>query len=227
MRKAHVAVVFMALLLVTLSAFTVANADYTPAQARQSWTFSASQLNDGTISFYFKSVSGGDYDLKINFNDAVFNSTNYGYADLYYNNGSYGDTFARLAWGGSDATFPYHWTEDSVQLFGGSTYNSTQNPISDVTPEFVYKWRGMERQFNYWNENENTTTTVTTFPIMQEVANFSHCNINMKWALTSGSMTLTLVPAVNTTNIVEILMIGAVLTVVMGSLGAVAKKKYA
>lgn len=220
MRKAQLFVALLLTLLATLPLTVMA--DYTPAQARQEWTFTASQMNAGNINFYFRPVTGGNYKVYVNFEDATVNATTTGggYLEIKYNNGT--TPVTRMAWGVADTTIPYYWSDSSGYVFEGN-YNGT---YAGTPYDFIYEFRGMERYLSYYDEATNTTIKTDNLVVSDEIANMSSATMSCKWLLTAGTITVKLIPSVDTAGIVDIMVIGAVLTIVVGSFGAIGYKKY-
>jgi hypothetical protein len=223
MKKAKALSTLCLVALLSTLLIAVVNADFTPSQAQTTWTFSYSQLNADAITFYFTPATSGYYKLSVDFSEnAVFNATTTGggFIDLFHDNGT-GSLFSRMAFGVTDANLPYFWYDATVPLFEGSTYNGT----IDGNPDFTYWFDGMERKLIYYDEAEESTVTTSNLGTITEVGNFSKATVNMVWLLTAGSVEFKLAPAVNATGVMDVLMVGVVLTVVFGSLGAIGYKK--
>jgi hypothetical protein len=196
--------------------------EYTPSQARSTWTFSQSQLYGQVIGLYFTPIVGNSWVFKVRFNSVTWNSTNSGYVRLLKDNAST-TPFAQMLW--NDALITYGYYESGATIFTGLQGYSNKTHIGTTAYDVEYYNVNGEYYAKYYADPMDDAKTETTHVISSTWANASHMTVDMQYTLTAGSVTFTLIPVVNMASIYEYLMIGVVLSIVFGSMGAVAYKK--
>jgi len=186
---------------VLMSAVTMtakgADVTYTSAQARSSWTFTASQLNAGVIFLHFTPVKTGSFDLSIRLNSPTFNATTTGggYIDIYYNNET--GTGSRLAIHNGNNPLTYYWGVYGTTVFDGTLLGYQHNNTKyNNAYDIVAHYKNDEATMTYFSDAGGNTRETTPFTIVTSNPNASYSAVNFVWLLTAGSITLTLTPKI-------------------------------
>lgn len=217
--KTFFLIVFVATLLI-LPTITIASAEswtFDETQSRQTWTFTASQVNNGG-EFFFKNVTGGYAKLSVTTHNAVFNSTNFFYLNIYNNDGSYGSPTQNWAF---QATGIKYWTLEGAETVTGAII-ANQNYNNGV--DYQFYMHGQERYFTYFDATNESVTTAK-FIVSPEIANYSRATIQgLGNALTSGYVTITLTPEMNVEGSMDAVIEVLVIMIVLSLLGGIVYK---
>jgi hypothetical protein len=198
-----------ALLLTSIFCATVTA--YSVDQPRNSWSFTASQLNtqasaNAGITFYFYPKT--DFKLTCT-NEGTKNGTNTAYIDLFLK--------------GDLATAPFIrvlFTPTTLQIFSdgitGEALTINANPNGNTKPQWSLYSNGLEVYATYFDTKNDTQTTIPI--IISEKYNFTRAILVAFDAYTAGTITFSATPingAQNITNsFTAIIIITVVITII-------------
>lgn len=191
-------------------------ADYGVSQAKYEWTFSASALAEEPIYFYFKPVTNGYWTLTLKGNNLTWtNSSTYIGMDFFHDNTTDPTPMDRIYYRYSTNTYLYN---NGIELISQSAL-ANENATWDIK----YEYRGdYVRCLSY----DLSGDLVDSGQILLSTPynNISRASINGFEAVTGGTFTVTLKPAIRTDYVTELAVTAVVISMVFGLAVGLSKK---